>query len=306
MALPYSDGNPGIQLNEAITVRSVFDTLRTRFRASGITTPDLDARCLIAGAMGFETEDFFRNEDETVSPDQLSEALLYMDRRAKREPVAYILGQKEFWGRTLSVNASVLIPRPDSETIVENLLDLSENGILPGTQTPAKILDIGTGSGCLLIGLLDEFPSGFAVGVDVCPSAVAIARKNLFLADLENRGVFVCGNGAQSLEGEFDIIVANPPYICTDELSGLEPEIMQYEPVSALDGGPNGLKFYPMIAEIAAHLLSPSGILVAEHGSGQQEDVIKIFSSILDERRFIGFRDISGRPRTVAALPKKR
>ena len=193
------------------------------------------------------------------------EALLR--RRVAREPMAYILGRREFWSLDLAVAPATLTPRPDSETLVAAVLDE-----LPDRQAKLRLADFGTGSGCLLLALLSELPAASGIGVDIDADAAEVARGNAARLGLGPRMQVVQGEWGRSLDGPFDVIVSNPPYIATGDLAGLEPEL-GYEPRLALDGGADGLVAYRALIPDAARLLRSGGLLALEIGVGQAEAV---------------------------------
>ncbi len=189
-------------------------------------------------------------------------------RRAAREPLALILGRREFWSLDLAVSRATLIPRSDSETLIEAALDAFAD-----RAPPQRILDLGTGTGCLLLAALTEFPAAFGVGVDRSADAVALAARNAAALGLSHRAAFVCGDWAQALAAPFDLVLCNPPYIPTSELKGLMPEVAGYEPSSALDGGQDGCSAYRDLLPDLPRLLNPDGVAVLELGVGQAETV---------------------------------
>lgn len=224
-----------------------------RLGEAGVGNPRLDARLLWDHAQ--------RN------PGQF-EALV--KRRLAREPLAYITGEKEFWSLALEVGPGVLIPRPETETIVEQVL-----AHFPSMSAPLKILDLGTGSGCLLAALLKEFPNATGLGIDESDKALAIAGRNLARHGLETRGAVRRGNWMDGLAGDWDVIVSNPPYIPTADIAGLEPEVRDYEPVGALDGGPDGLDAVRALAVAFGRL--KAGTAFVEIGAGQADAAAAIF-----------------------------
>jgi len=196
----------------------------------------------------------------------------FLARRAAREPLAYITGHKEFWSLDFEVGPGVLIPRPESETIIEQVL-----AFVPNRTAPLKVLDLGTGSGCLLIALLKEYPNARGLGIDLSEEARAYAQRNLARLGLAERGEILGGDWTESPGAPYDVIVSNPPYIKTSDLAGLEPEV-GYEPVEALDGGPDGLFPYRDLAPVMARLLGPSGRAFLEIGAGRADDVAAVLT----------------------------
>jgi len=195
-------------------------------------------------------------------------------RRAAREPLAYITGHREFWSLDFAVGPGVLIPRPDTETLIEELIRR-----YPDRTAPLSILDLGTGSGCLLVAALTEFPNARGVGVDSSPDALAWARRNVALHGLEARASLIETDWPEEASPGFDVILANPPYIPSADIGALEPEVSRFEPRQALDGGPDGLDAYRALAPRIARLLKPAGTAFLEFGRGQDKDVAAIMTA---------------------------
>ena len=233
--------------------------------AAGIDNPRLESRLLLAHVLGWSAEDVVRNLTSSAPSSNFAGLIA---RRASHEPLAFILGWREFWSLRFHVSPATLIPRPDSETVVEAALALH-----PDRQSAIRVLDLGTGTGCLLLVVLHERPNAFGLGVDRVEAAVMLARDNARALGLAGRSVFLCGDWATAIEGRFDLVLSNPPYIRTDELAGLMPEVASHEPRLALDGGPGGLTAYRDIIATLPRLLTPSGSAVLELGAGQAEAV---------------------------------
>jgi release factor glutamine methyltransferase len=223
--------------------------------------PRLEARLLLAHANGLTRNDLIRDHAAPIDT-AAYDALL--DRRIAREPLAYILGRREFWSLEFQVSPATLIPRPDSETLLEAALST-----FAGRPPPRTILDLGTGTGCLLLALLTEFPSAFGVGLDRNPDAAALAKANAARLGLADRCAFVVANWTDCVGGRFDLIVSNPPYIRGPDIAALMPEVAQYEPRSALDGGADGYNAYRAIVPRLGHHLEPDAAAVLELGQGQ-------------------------------------
>jgi release factor glutamine methyltransferase len=195
------------------------------------------------------------------------------DRRLAGEPVSRIVAEREFYGRPFTIGPASLDPRPDTETLVERALGFA------GTRTaPVEILDLGTGSGAILVTLLAELPVARGTGTDVCIAALDVARRNALRHGVAERARFVSADWCQGLEGRFDLIVANPPYIPSGDLDGLSREVRDHDPLRALDGGPDGLDAYRAIAAGAGPLLAPDGLLALEIGAGQHGPVAEVFA----------------------------
>ena len=219
----------------------------TTLRAAGLDSPRREARWLLEHAAG--DADAFR-------------ALLA--RRAAREPLAFLLGHQEFWTFDLAVSPATLIPRLDSETLITAAL-----AVRPDRAAVRRILDLGTGTGCLLVAALTEFPAAFGVGIDLVPQAAALAARNAAAKGLAGRSAFLCADWAGPIAGRFDLVLSNPPYIESGVIAALMPEVARHEPRSALDGGADGLDAYRALVAALPDLLAPGGVAVLELGEGQ-------------------------------------
>ena len=192
-------------------------------------------------------------------------------RRRAREPMAHILGSRELWSLGFEVSPSVLTPRPDSETVIE-----AACRYIPAPGRDYRALDLGTGSGCLLLALLHEYPAASGVGVDISPAAVALARRNAERLGVGARTAFVVADWTAPIAVCFDVVICNPPYIPTGEIEGLAPEIAHYEPRGALDGGRDGLDAYRALLPLTAEFLAPEGTALFEMGAGQHEAICSL------------------------------
>ena len=233
-------------------------------RAAGIDNPRLEARLLLGHALGITQEALLADPGHAV-PDHFAALLA---RRVAREPLAFILGRQEFWSLSFAVSPATLIPRADSETLIEAAL-----AAFPDRTVVRRILDLGTGTGCLLLAALTEFPEASGTGVDLSPDAAALANDNALALGLANRAAMLVGSWADALDGHFDLILSNPPYITTPDLATLMPEVIAHEPARALDGGADGLVAYRRIIADLPRLLAPGGVAVLELGIGQDEAV---------------------------------
>jgi len=251
-----------------------------RLAAAGIDEPLREARILAREA-----------------PDEAAfEA--FVARREVREPVAYILGRREFWSLAFDVTPAVLIPRPESETLIETAL--AEFGPTP----PARILDLGTGSGCLLLALLTEWPGSRGLGIDLSPAALEVARRNAARHGLEARANFRAGDWLQSVSEIFDVVIANPPYVSDAAFAALDPDVRDHEPALALKGGPEGLNALKRITHRLAEVLTPKGRAIIEIGYDQGRMACALLSGGgLEVMRIVP--DLAGRDRAVVArLPQ--
>jgi release factor glutamine methyltransferase len=232
---------------------------------------ELDARLLTGAVLGLDLTGLITAASRRLTDDEAARLDDFARRRELGEPVARILGVKEFWGLPLALTAATLVPRPDTETIVEAALEM-----LPAEQHHGRrlrIADIGTGSGAILLALLSEWPNAWGAGTDISEAALQTARANARQLGLSRRAAFVACDYAAALSGAFDLIVANPPYIRSGEIGALPTEVRDHDPRRALDGGADGLNAYRIIAPEAARLLVPGGCLVVEVGHDQSGDV---------------------------------
>jgi release factor glutamine methyltransferase len=237
-------------------------------RAAAIENPRHEARLLLAHALGATTEDLLRDPRAAVPPEAASRFGAALRARLGRAPMAHILGRQGFWTLDLAVSPATLIPRPDSEAVVEAALDL-----FPDREATLRVLDLGTGTGALLLAVLAERPRAVGVGVDRAPAAAALAAANAAANGLGGRAAFLAGDWAAALSGRFDLVLSNPPYIESAAIPGLMPEVARFEPALALDGGPDGLGAYRAIAAALPGLLAPGGAAVLELGQGQRPAV---------------------------------
>ena len=282
----------GASIAEALRLMAQF------FHLNGIEDADADARILLAHALHLDRAQLLAQSDRLLEAREIDTVLPLAARRLKREPVARILGRKEFWSLPLGLTPDVLVPRPETETIVEAALDRVLRGGLRLERL--RVLDIGTGSGALLLALLKEMPNATGTGTDIDAGALACARANAERHNLAGRCSFVAGDMAAGLAGPFDLIVSNPPYVTRGEIPRLEPEVRDYDPKVALDGGEDGLDAYRAIAAAAPRLLAPDGRLIVELGAGQELSVRALFTNtglaIVTVRN-----DLSGIPRALVA-----
>jgi release factor glutamine methyltransferase len=234
-------------------------------RAAAIENPRHEARLLLAHALGATTEALLRDPRVPVPPDAAARFGAALKARLGHAPMAHILGRQGFWTLDLAVSPATLIPRPDSETLVEAALDL-----LPEREATLRVLDLGTGTGALLLAVLAERPRAFGVGVDRMPAATALAAGNAAANGLRGRAAFLAGDWAGALTGRFDLVLSNPPYIESAAIPALMPEVARHEPALALDGGPDGLDAYRAITAALPDLLAPGGAAVLELGQGQR------------------------------------
>lgn len=259
----------------AATVDSgrLLDEAAVQLRRAGVESPRREARLLLAHAMGAPAGEIATGR--IAIPQKSAEifsALLHC--RCRREPFAYITGTREFWSLAFTVSREVLIPRPETETLIESALRQ-----FPSRDAALRILDLGTGSGCLLLAFLSEKPNATGLGVDLSQAAVRLAAHNARGLSLERRAHFIQSHWTAAISGVFDVVFANPPYIPAGEFAGLAAEVAQYEPRLALDGGADGLRAYREIAAGLPSLMAPGATLFVEAGYGQATDVRRIFAA---------------------------
>lgn len=274
-----------------IGAATVSDTIREaarRLDGVGIENASAEARLLLGHVLGQPREAMLVRRDEPLDERVIDAVATLVERRARHEPMSHILGQREFWGLPLSVGPVCLDPRPDSETLIEAALSR-----ISDRATPLSVLDLGTGSGCLLLALLSELPRATGTGVDLSEEALAVARRNAAALGLQDRAAFAQGDWGTAVAGRrFDIVLCNPPYIRTSDIDGLQPEVALFEPRLALDGGVEGLDCYRRLAPQLGALLAPAGIAVVEIGKGQHVDVTDLFAAAgltcLEVRRDLG------------------
>ena len=254
-----------------LTVEAARRALAARFKTGSIDSPELDARLLIGAALALDHTGLAVQAMRRVTEDEATVIASFAQRRLSHEPVARILGHKEFWGLDLRLSDATLVPRPDTETIVAAALEIIRaDAVAP---KPLRIADIGTGSGAILLALLSELPAATGIGTDISEAALETAQLNANRLGLADRVSFVQCNYASALSGPFDLIVSNPPYIRSADIAALDHDVRDYDPRLALDGGADGLDAYRAITPQAAALLAPNGVLIFEVGHDQSEQV---------------------------------
>ncbi len=253
------------------TYNDIYLSTRNLLRQSGIEACDLEARILVAGAAGKTVEHLLRDLKLYTTNEVENRALDYTARRLKGEPVAYITGSWQFYGIDLVVSPDVLIPRMDTEVLID-----AAKEILTGNKMDARVLDLCCGSGCITCAIAHELPATRLVAVDLSASALEVCRRNVTDHKLNSRVLCIQADATSSPPlgiGSFDLIVSNPPYIASGEIQSLDRSVRDYEPIWALDGGEDGLRFYKAIIKYWKSILRPGGYLVFEVGEGQAKDV---------------------------------
>ena len=262
-------------------------------REARIAAPELDARLLLCHAAGLTHEAYVAGINDALAPDAAARFGAYVARRLAGEPVSRIVGIREFYGRPFRIDASTLDPRPDTETLIESALALA------GGEQPLKLLDLGTGTGCILVTLLAELPRATGIGIDKSLAALEVAGSNAESLGVGDRARFMAGDWLEADQETFDLVVANPPYLSAADMAGLSNEVGTHDPEDALYGGPDGLAAYRRIVPRLLKVLRPGGIALFEIGHTQAEAV----SGLLAEAGLIleqgPWRDLAGRPRVV-------
>jgi len=292
MTLAFADSG-----TQDVSVDDARRALAEKFRAAGLDAAELDARILIGHALGFDHAALTAASARSLTNTERAAIAALAQRRLAHEPVARIVGEKEFWSLRFLIDATTLVPRPETETVVEAALAALATG---GSRAEhLRIADLGTGSGALLLALLSELPGAFGIGTDISTGALLLARANARRLGID-RAHFVACDLVAALGGPLDLIVSNPPYVATGDIAGLAPEVREFDPRAALDGGTDGLNFYRAITATVPALLRPGGVLAVELGAGQARPVADLFAAAglapLPARA-----DLDGRPRALVA-----
>lgn len=260
---------------DEMTRSALIKELSARFERAHLPQPRDDARTLVCGLLDLELTDLVLEGEQIVSGRDVARLFDAALRRCAHEPVHRILGRRGFYGREFVLSAETLEPRPDTETLVSAVLQLARSVIAGGGR--CRIVDLGTGSGVIALTLLGELPETDATGTDISQDALATARRNAERLGVAERFSTACGHWFDAVEGEFDLVVSNPPYIRRDVVATLDPDVRGFDPVAALDGGPDGLDAYRSIAAGAGSHLTPGGRIAVETGYDQQTAVEAIF-----------------------------
>jgi release factor glutamine methyltransferase len=253
-----------------LSIESARRALAAQLRSAQLDEAELDARILLEAALSLDLTGLIAQAARLLTEAEASRLAQHAQRRIAGEPVARILGVREFWGLPLRLSEATLVPRPDTETVVERALELLREQPI---SHPPRIADIGTGSGAILLALLHEIPDAFGVGTDLSLSALETARGNAAALGLADRAGFVACSYAAALRGPFDLIVSNPPYIPSGEIPKLSIEVREHDPHLALDGGNDGYDAYRALIPQATERLAPGGALIVEAGQGQARDI---------------------------------
>ncbi|APH56412.1 Peptide release factor-glutamine N5-methyltransferase [Granulibacter bethesdensis] len=274
------------------TIRVALNRAASALAAAEVESPRAEARLMLGMLLGLDATGLLRDSEREVTLPLLDE---WIERRAKREPLAYILGVREFWGLSFAVTPDTLIPRPDTETLIEYALALRP----PVQGGVRRVLDLGTGTGCLLLAALHEYRQATGLGIDRKQAVAALARRNAISLGVADRVAFCVGDWASCCADRFDLVLSNPPYIPDRDMAGLMADVRDYEPASALAAGERGMEAYRGIIPSLPDLLTPSGVAILELGIGQEAEVGALAAQA--GLRVIGCRvDLGGIARALA------
>jgi release factor glutamine methyltransferase len=280
------------------TVDAARRMLTARFRNNAIDSAELDARILVGAALGLDLTGVISAANRVLTSNESMRLEDLARRRLAGVPIARILGLKEFWGLPLRLSAKTLVPRPDTETVVELALEMLR--AVPDSDRALRIADLGTGSGAILLALLSELPNACGFGTDISEAALRTASDNAVRLGLASRATFVACDYAAALSGPFDLIVSNPPYIRSADIAGLATEVRDHDPLAALDGGADGLDAYRTLIPQAARLLIPGGVLAVEAGVGQASAIGELMMAAGLTQQQPAKADLAGVLRAVA------
>ncbi len=315
---PHDGAHPGVAaIVDAQTLGEARRTMVRAFKAAGVPTPSLDARLLMADALGLSQIAVQTEDGAALTRQEAQWCAALAAKRLGGMPVSRVLGRRAFCELTLAITDAVLDPRPETELLVDvavGAMGASERRTDQSAIDRPRLLDLGTGSGAILLALLQRIPHSLGLGVDVSHSALQIARKNARTHDLHHRAMWLCSSWCDAFDadprdgasfaGGFDIIVSNPPYIRSGDLKGLDPAVVLHDPAVALDGGPDGLASYREVINGAARALSPGGTLVLELGHDQADAVGSLLGNHEGGRTFTNeqrFLDLAGHERCISA-----
>ncbi|MBR0840924.1 peptide chain release factor N(5)-glutamine methyltransferase [Bradyrhizobium liaoningense] len=280
------------------SIESARRALAAQLKAAQLDEAELDARILLGAVLGLDLTGLIAQAARPLTAADASRLVQHAERRIAGEPVARILGTREFWGLPFRLSEATLVPRPDTETVVELALEIFRER---NASHPPRIADIGTGSGAILLALLHEIPDAFGIGTDLSLSALVTARDNAATLGLADRAAFVACSYSAALSGPFDLIVSNPPYIPSAEIPKLSIEVREHDPHLALDGGNDGYDAYRALIPQATERLAPGGALVVEAGQGQARNIETLMTAAALSVDRPPKADLAGIPRAVSA-----
>lgn len=290
-------------MSGSLTIEAARRALAARLQSAGIESAELDARLLAGHALDLDLTGMISAANRILTTDESDRLELLANRRLAGEPVARILGQREFWGLPLALSPATLVPRPDTETVVELALDMLRTG---SVNRRPRIADLGTGTGAILLALLSELPEATGIGTDISEEALTTATSNAQRLGLAERASFIHCDYASALTGPFDLIVSNPPYVRSGDIAGLAVEVRDHDPRTALDGGADGLDAYRALIPQAARILGQNAPLVVEAGEGQATRIEALMTAAGLALQRPPRADLAGIPRAVGArkLPR--
>ena len=280
------------------TVEAARRKLTARFKSSAVDSAELDARMLVGAALSLDLTGLIAAAARPITADQAARLEEFARRRLAGEPVARILESREFWGLPLQLTAATLVPRPDTETVVELALEMLGAS---APKRPLRVADLGTGSGAILLALLSELPDAYGIGTDISVAALQTAGSNTARLGFASRAAFVACDYAAALSDTFDLMVSNPPYIRSADIAGLATEVRDHDPLLALDGGADGLDAYRRLIPQAAERLAAGGVLVVEAGHDQSEDIAGLMAAAGLTQERPAKADLAGIRRALAA-----
>ena len=286
------------------TVETARRALAAQLNSGAIDSAELDARMLVGVVLGLDLTGLITAAQRTLTCDESTRLEDFTRRRLAGEPVARILGEREFWGLPLKLSPATLVPRPDTETVVELALEMLRADGDP--NRPLRIADLGTGSGAILLALLSELPAAHGFGTDISAAALQTADINAARVRLSDRATFIACDYAAGLSGSFDLIVSNPPYVRSADIGSLATEVRNHDPLAALDGGADGLDAYRVLIPQAACLLAPRAALVVEAGEGQSGQIQDLMTAEGLTPADAPKADLAGIPRAVAGRKMPR
>ena len=279
------------------TQREILKTTVRRFKEARLDSPVLDARLLVEFGLSTDWSALFTEPDHELTQLEADKLETLIQRRLSHEPVSRIIGRRAFWKLELGISPATLDPRPDTETLIMAVLKLR-----PDQQAACRILDLGTGSGAILLALLYEYPNATGVGIDLSQHAIAVAEANALAHGMQDRVSLAAQDWAAPVTGKFDIVVSNPPYIRSGDIADLPPDVKHFDPLEALDGGPDGLEAYRSLARRLPDVTAPGALVALEIGQGQAAEVEEILQhhGFTETRRW---RDLGGIDRVITAIP---
>lgn len=277
---------------------TLWKNTKTRLEAGNIESPTIDARILLIKACDITRNDIVTDPYREIAPDKEEILNKFVERRLKREPVAHIVGKKAFWSLELNSDARALVPRPETEVIVDFILKFDKE------NKPTRILDLGTGTGAILLALLAERSEWSGIGIDISDEALSLSNENAKIHGLENRAHFQKGNWTQGIEEEFDIVVSNPPYIPSKDIETLDIDVKNYDPILALDGGEDGLEPYRILFEKLPHILKKGGVFAFEFGINQAKSIKEMAQKQKELHEIHILKDLSNIERVIIGTRK--